>query len=424
MLSHLGISEDDECNIDTVLEKFGVQSKPEEPKPSTESSGPDASKDENQAKEDEIDESKVPMPEEMPSFPEDVNSLLKQHLTEEILNELKEKKTEYGTTVWDVMRCGVLAPKCKLGVAVGDDESYATFGKLLDPIVEAYHAPYKLSEGHKRDLDPSHLGEAAENPDPEGKFIRSTRIRVARNLKGYPLPPKVNAEQRLEIERKIVEALNTLEGDLAGTYYSLSSMDDETRQRLEEDHFLFRKEHGYFAYAGVYRDWPEGRGIFHNPDKTFLVWVNEEDEMRIISMQNGGNIGDVFARLCRGVNALESKLDYLFSDTHGFIASCPSNLGTGMRASVHIDIPLASKDARFKQICDELGLQPRGIHGEHSEAGAFGGVYDISPLKRLGWTEVDCAKQLHKGVVQLIALEKELQVKKEEEELRDRKSVV
>jgi hypothetical protein len=68
---------------------------------------------------------------------------------------------------------------------------------------------------------------------------------------------------------------------------------------------------------------------------------------------------------------------------------------------------LASKDPRFKAICDELHLQPRGADGEHSEANDIG-LFDISPLKRLGLTEVDCAKALHEGAVRLIALEKEL----------------
>jgi protein-arginine kinase len=106
------------------------------------------------------------------------------------------------------------------------------------------------------------------------------------------------------------------------------------------------------------------------------------------------------------VAELERKLDFLFDEQRGFMATCPSNLGTGMRASVHIKIPHASKDPRFKAICEELHLQPRGADGEHSTAD--GGLFDISPLKRLGLTEVQCAQALHEGAVRLIALEKEL----------------
>ena len=193
---------------------------------------------------EEVDEAAIPIAHEYPSIPDDTNSLLKQHLTKEVYEELKDKKTSLGVDLYSVIKVGVQAPKCKVGVLAQDEESYTVFAPLMDKVVEGYHVGYSLSEGHKRDLDPSHLGDAATNPDPEGQFINSTRIRVARNLKGYPLPGSVTKEQRKEIESKIVEALKSLEGDLAGEYYPLDTMDDATRERLEQDHFLFRKEHG------------------------------------------------------------------------------------------------------------------------------------------------------------------------------------
>merc|ERR1711936_152351 len=77
-------------------------------------------------------------------------------------------------------------------------------------------------------------------------------------------------------------------GDLAGTYYPLTGMDEKVRQQLVDDHFLFMSGDPNLKVAGMERDWPEGRGIFHNKDKTFLTWVNEEDQLRIISMDQGG----------------------------------------------------------------------------------------------------------------------------------------
>ena len=98
------------------------------------------------------------------------------------------------------------------------------------------------------------------------------------------------------------------------------------------------------------RDWPEGRGIFHNKEKTFLVWVNEEDQLRIISMQKGGDVKGVFERLAKGINAVqasvkgESGKDFQVSEKYGYLHSCPTNLGTGMRASVHVDLPGFTKE--------------------------------------------------------------------------------
>merc|ERR1719221_139457 len=80
-------------------------------------------------------------------------------------------------------------------------------------------------------------------------------------------------------------ALSKLTGDLAGTYYPLTGMDEKVRQQLVDDHFLFVSGDRNLIAAGMERDWPEGRGIFHNEAKTFLLWVNEEDQMRIISLE-------------------------------------------------------------------------------------------------------------------------------------------
>ena len=111
----------------------------------------------------------------------------------------------------------------------------------------------------------------------EAKLIKSTRIRVGRNLADYPLGPGLTKEQRKEIEEKVVKALAGLEGELAGKYYALSTLTDEERKQLIADHFLFKEGDRFLEAAWLNRDWPDGRGIFHNNDKTFLVWVNEED---------------------------------------------------------------------------------------------------------------------------------------------------
>lgn len=262
----------------------------------------------------------------------------------------------------------------------------------------------QVTDNHPSDFDPSHLH--APNPDPKSKHIISTRIRVARNLKGYGLTPTLTKEERLEVEKKVVGVLESLGGDLTGKYYPLSGMDDKTSQQLIDDHFLFKKGDRFLDAAGINREWPEGRGIFHNNDKTFLVWVNEEDQLRIISMQKGGDIGAVFLRLAKAVNELRKLLGFQYSPNLGYLSSCPTNLGTGMRASVHIKIPNAAAHADFKKICDENDIQARGIHGEHSESA--GGVYDISNKRRLGQSEVECVQDMHRGVKKLIELEESL----------------
>ena len=153
------------------------------------------------------------------------------------------------------------------------------------------------------------------------------------------------------------------------------------------------------------RDWPSGRGIFHNNDKTFLVWVNEEDQLRIISMQPGAGIAEVFDRLSRAAAHIEKVLKFSSNDHLGYITSCPTNLGTALRASVHIKLPKLSKNkAKFNEIADNFFVQIRGIHGEHTETDD--GTYDISNRRRLGRSERDLVQDMIDGVRALIDAEK------------------
>ena len=113
------------------------------------------------------------------------------------------------------------------------------------------------------------------------------RIRVGRNIEGFGLSPGITKDQRTEVESMMKNIFGRLEGDYEGEYFSLDGMEEEVRQKLVDDHFLFMSGDPNLAAAGIERDWPEGRGIFHNGSKTFLVWVNEEDQLRIISMETG-----------------------------------------------------------------------------------------------------------------------------------------
>lgn len=337
-----------------------------------------------------------------PVFPKQCQSLLCKHLTQKTFDELKDKKTLNGFTLMQAINSGVTNPDSSIGVYAGDKDSYTVFASLFDPIIQEYHG-FSKNDSHQSNLDAEDL--LASNPDLEGDYILSTRIRVGRNLADFPLGPAISKEQRDEIEHRVKETLNNLTGELAGKYYPLQGMNEADRQQLIADHFLFKAGDRFLEAAGLNNDWPEGRGIFHNLEKTFLVWVNEEDQLRIISMQKGGDIKAVFTRLSVAIKNIEKKISFLYSKHLGYITSCPTNLGTAMRASVHIKLPKLSKDKkRLQEIAEQFHLQIRGVHGEHSES--EGAVYDISNRRRLGVTEVDCVQDMYEGVVRLIAEEK------------------
>lgn len=338
-------------------------------------------------------------------FPDDCKSLLSKYLTKEIYDKLKIKKTSNDFTLDMAISSGINNLDSGIGIYAGDKESYSTFNELFDPIIQDYHS-FSKDDKHTSLIDSNKIN--SRNPDEENKYILSTRIRVGRNFDNLPLGPAISKEQREYIEKEVSSVLNSLDGKLKGVYYPLSGMSEEVSNQLIEDHFLFKAGDRFLESAGLNRDWPEGRGIYHNDEKTFLVWVNEEDQLRIISMQEGGNIKEVFERLTTAISKIEEKIKFSYSDRLGYITSCPTNLGTAMRASVHIKLPNLSKDMKyFEEITNKYYLQIRGIHGEHSES--LGGVYDISNKRRLGVTEVQCVQDMYNGVVELIKIEKSLE---------------
>jgi len=374
---------------------------------------PEQTTDENQSESSETVDSNVEenptMPisnsSTFPKFNQDCSSLLCRHLSEQTFEELKNKVTGNGFTFYQAINSGVVNQDSSVGVYAGDAESYTLFSPLFDPIIADYHG-FSSTDTHRSDLDPKKL--AAPNPDPDGQYILSTRIRVGRNVAEMPLGTAVSREQRNSIETQVSDSLRNLSGELSGTYYPLLGMDETVQNQLIADHFLFKAGDRFLDAAGLNRDWPEGRGIFHNREKTFLVWVNEEDQLRIISMQQGGDIEAVFSRLMKAVKEIERSVSFMFDQRLGYLTSCPSNLGTAMRASVHIRLPkLAADMETFKRITDAHHLQIRGIHGEHSESES--GIFDVSNRRRLGVTEVECVQDMYNGVVALINKEKELE---------------
>jgi len=346
----------------------------------------------------------------MAAFPtiQSTKSLVAKHVTPEKWDKLSSHVTATSKfTLAKAISCAVEFDDQNCGIYAGDWDSYKDFAEVFDPIIEEYHGITKESK-HTTDMDSSKIQGSIDADAP----VKSTRIRVGRNLEGFGLSPGILKEHRLEFESLMKNAFAKLTGDLAGQYYPLTGMDEAVRQKLVDDHFLFMSGDRNLISAGMERDWPEGRGIFHNNDKTFLVWVNEEDQLRIISMQQGSDVKQVFDRLVRGINAVEASIKaecgkkFMLDERYGYIHSCPTNLGTGMRASVHVTLPgwHAKGIAALKERCEQLAVQPRGTRGE--SGGHIDDTYDISNKHRLGYSEVQLVQNMIDSVNKLVQEDK------------------
>lgn len=325
-------------------------------------------------------------------------SLTQKYLPKNLWEALS-KSTKYGTNIYDCVKSAVENPDSNCGLYAPDPDAYDVFSELFYPVIGDYHKVDVATLKSVHDL-----GNADKLVDLSDRFaeqIVSTRVRVGRTVKGFPMASKLNREQRLQLEAKVKEGLSKLDGELAGTYRSLTEMSYEERNALIEEHILYNDaDDKYLRSAGGYNDWPIGRGIFLNKAKNFIVWVNEEDHIRIITMQKGASLKQVWGRLVKAIHAMETVMEFVCHDKFGYLTFCPTNIGTSLRASVHVKLPKIAENGKMKDICEKLDLQPRGVHGEHTES--IGGVYDISNKIRIGRTEWDLINTMWNGVKTLL----------------------
>jgi creatine kinase len=361
---------------------------------------------------------------EVPKFSDKHRSAMCKHLTPEVFEKLKDIVSDKGYTLSNAIMTGTVTPHLGVGATAGDEDSWEKFKDLFYPIIQDWHGYDANTQKHPVDLDPSKLVFSDDQKAAFNEYVVSTRIRAARNVSGFSLPCGATAEDRAGVEGVLKQAFDGLDGELKGTYYELGGMTDEQRDFLLERGFLFQipTHRNLLTGAGAARSWPSNRGIFHNEAQTALCWVNEEDHCRIISMELGGDIPSVFTRFCALSEALKASAEsngtkLMWNETLGFLGTCPSNLGTGLRASVMIKLPgfnkLLEDEATpqedkelLEQVCSAFDLQPRGSAGEHSPA--KDAKFDVSNKQRLGFSEVQLVQKMIDGCTKVIELEKML----------------
>ncbi len=318
-----------------------------------------------------------------------------------------------------IIRSGLDNPDSQMGAYALDGNDYEDFATLLEPMIRDYHhvpPEKKIHQDHDWNLSEVDYNLGAIDARLEEV---SMRVRVGRNAASFPLPGAMTQAQRVEFEGVMSDAFKELgtSAGFAGEYLSLTPgspwhIDDGEFQRRVEAHQMFKDMSGdpYLASAGISADWPFGRGMYISKAEDFIVWVGEEDHLRIMAMMKGGNLGSLLARLHSGLARLEGLLPaFAHSSRFGYLTSCPTNLGTAMRASLHIELPrLTNQGSNLKPASEaaaKYGLAVRGAGGEHSGAGP-GGLVDISPRARMGVPESQIMQRLYDGAAALWSLEK------------------
>src|SRR5580765_4949925 len=235
--------------------------------------------------------------------------------------------------------------------------------------------------------------EMSRREGPHNRIVLSSRVRLARNLKGLAFPgwaKKLERVKTLDLIRPAVESLPQLVGAFSESMDNLSSLE---KQILVERHLISREHAAKSA----------GSGLVLNKEESLCVMINEEDHLRMQALRPGLQLKQAWVAIDEVDSALEKALDYAFSTELGYLTACPTNLGTGIRVSAMLHLPALVLSEQINQIIqavNKLGLAVRGLYGEGTEA--FGNVFQVSNQMTLGEAETDIVERLNKVLTQLI----------------------
>jgi protein-arginine kinase len=330
-------------------------------------------------------------------------SLLYKYLDADLERRLASLATPSGWTFADLTRLGRTFPNCDIGVHAGDAASYEVFAPLLDPIIAEVHGcePGKAAAPGRGTSEQPRIDASLR----DDLAVLSTTVRVTRNLRSSQFPALMGRRARLEAERRICTALSSLGSRHDGRYYRLPDLPSPRRHTLTAHNLCFDDNDRYLAAAGITRDWPEGRALWTTDDRRLVVWINEEDHLRILSRSPDADLAACLARARELAWALEELLGFQHDDRLGYLASCPSNVGTGLRASATLRLPrLSERPEALRERVESLGLDLRGRRGERSEP--IDSVVDVANRRRLGACEAESVERLASAVGELLAAER------------------
>src|SRR6184192_3473653 len=235
--------------------------------------------------------------------------------------------------------------------------------------------------------------ETSRRDGPHNRIVLSSRVRLARNLKGLAFPgwaKKVERVKALDQIRPAVESLSQLTDAFSESMDNLTVLD---KNILVERHLISREHAAKSA----------GSGLVLNREESLCVMINEEDHLRMQALRPGLQLKQAWAAIDQVDSKLEKKLDYAFSPELGYLTACPTNLGTGIRVSAMLHLPglvLAEQINQIIQAVNKLGLAVRGLYGEGTEA--LGNVFQVSNQMTLGESEPDIVERLNKVLAQII----------------------
>ena len=243
--------------------------------------------------------------------------------------------------------------------------------------------------------------------------VVSSRIRLARNLSGFPFPKKMRDQHAAEVLHLVSEGLKTIDSDRYRRY-DIGKLSNSEASLLQEQ-YLISEALSHRLNSGA---------VFLSSDRAVSIMVNEEDHLREQYICKGFDLYKAYERLSALDDGLSGVLDFAYDQKLGYLTACPSNLGTGMRASVMMFLPGLTQNGGLKRLLPELkrsGLTVRGAFGEGSTSDGW--VYQVSNERTLGISEIEILESVTATANRLCDLEKQARedmLRRSALELRDR----
>jgi protein arginine kinase len=250
---------------------------------------------------------------------------------------------------------------------------------------------------------PDHGMEWMEADGPSSDIVLSTRVRLARNLRDHHFGLRAEASDRQAVLQHARAAAEDTDALRDGTVLEMSALSPVSRRLLLERHLVSRELVGEEGASP-----PPHAALLLAPGESLGVMVNEEDHLRLQSLVSGFRLRDAWRKVDRLDEDLGRRLRYAFHGEFGYLTSCPTNVGTGLRASVLVHLPglvLTQEIGRVLQGISQVGLTFRGLYGEGSEV--VGNFFQISNQTTLGKSEEDLIDHLQTIVQQVVQYEKQ-----------------
>lgn len=240
---------------------------------------------------------------------------------------------------------------------------------------------------------PAWIGKATDSKD----VVISSRIRLARNLKGISFPSYADEKQLANVNEEVIEALKVKHSIGALHSLQIEELSNEDRLVLVEKHLC----------SPQFVEQPHLRMLVVNQEQTISIMVNEEDHLRIQTITPGFSLEEALALANQVDDYLEQSLEYCYDECYGYLTACPTNVGTGIRASVMLHLPALAMVDQIKKVLPTLthiGINIRGFYGEGTES--LGDIYQISNQVTLGQSEEDLTNNLKSICRQVIEQER------------------